>query len=445
MAAELEYQTQPAAKGVRLSSPVRDGASRLLLEFLVLASASLLYQGGIVFANLYAARILGPAAYGVLAAVYLGISYSVYLTLGVTNAMGLEVPLCRGRGEDASQFTAAAWLMTLFASTAAAALALGYGIWGTNDSHVRACLVFSIPLTALLLAQAFFLAHLRAQKEFFQVSWQQAITGTAILASSIPLTREFGIPGFMGAQSLAILLALCVLGRRLRLPCFTREALRAIPGLIRLGIPIAAVGFVYTLLYTADRWIVLDHFGAGSLGRYALATRIASVGLLVSSVIADQMYPRIAECYGRTGNPSALRPLMLQQQRMMLGIMIPVVTLVFIAAPGVMTRFFPVYAASAPLLRIFLVGYLFLCGSQPLGVVLNVLRRQGAYLTVQGICLAGLFAACLATIRLGGGLVAVAETVSGVFAGYLILLWIVTERVLGAAGAPPDKDLPTAA
>jgi O-antigen/teichoic acid export membrane protein len=405
-----------------------DGAFRMLVEFGVLAAASLLYQGGIVFANLYAARRLGPAPYGVLAAAYLGISYSAYLTLGVTNAMGLEVPLRRGRGEDGRELTAAGWLMTLMAAAAAGMLAAGYGMW---DSQARVSILCSIPLMALLLGQAFFLAHLRAQKAFFQVSWQQGIAGAAILATSIPLTRQFGIAGFMGAQSMAVLLALSVLGKRLRLPSMTRAAFHAIPGLVRLGVPIALVGAVYTLLYTADRWIVLAHFGPSGLGRYALATRISSAGLLVSGIVADQMYPRVAEMYGRTGQASSLRPLMVRQQRMMLGLMVPVAAAVFVAAPDLMTRFFPTYAASAPLLRILLVAYMFLSFSQPLGVVLNVLRRQRVYLTIQGLSLAGLAGACHAAVRLGGGLNAVAGTVCGVFAVYLFLLWIVTERALG--------------
>jgi O-antigen/teichoic acid export membrane protein len=227
----------------------------------------------------------------------------------------------------------------------------------------------------------------------------------------------------------------------LRLPSFTPAAFRAIPQLMKIGIPIAVVGAAYTLLYTADRWVILAHFPAIEMGHYALAARMASVGLLVSTIIADQMYPRVAEQYGRTGDSAHLKPLLFRQQVLMLGIMVPVVAAFYVAAPMAMFRFYPDYAAAVPIVKILLVGYLFLCCSGAFGVILNVLHQQPVYLAVQGVSLAMLLSACLVVAKLGGTLNAVAMTVSAIFAIYALLLWIVTDRVIARTQRRPKAVL----
>ena len=72
----------------------------LIKEFVVFAISSIVMQGSRFFVNMWAAKQLGPSTMGIWNALSLILTYTPFMTLGVLNGMGREIPFYRGQEDD---------------------------------------------------------------------------------------------------------------------------------------------------------------------------------------------------------------------------------------------------------------------------------------------------------------------------------------------------------
>jgi len=150
--------------------------------------------------------------------------------------------------------------------------------------------------------------------------------------------------------------------------------------LMRVGAPIIAITQVSTLWFVVNRTLILQMLGPKALGLYALYPMMLPALNLLPTAVAQIVYPRISEMYGR--NPS-LRPIVHYVWRplglLVLG-MVPVIGAVWLLLPLAVEWLLPRYVEGVPAARWALLDLFVLCLMQ-IRVVFFTIRHQYLYLS----------------------------------------------------------------
>jgi O-antigen/teichoic acid export membrane protein len=410
-------------------------SSPIILETILFAVSTIALQGSRFTVNLSAARSLGPETWGLWYILNLVLAYGGLIHFGVINAMNREVPVSRGRGEtDKVHFVQSVTFGVMTVSTLVAGGTLLFSSLAWNDDSLRNPLA----LLALLFVSAqlyiFLQIHLKSEGRFRRMSYQQLVFASLLPMLALPLTARYGLPGYILAQTVTTLVVAGFMIRKWPFnlkPVFNwREAFR----LMKIGFPIMLVGLLYTLLTTADRWVIIAFFEAKWLGYYSLAIMTLGVTSLIPMVLAQQMYPRMAEAWGRTAQTRPVLLWALRQSATATVITLPVILVIYFTAPALVMRYLPTYQLGIPALSIILIAPLFLAISNGFANMLNTLDRQMFTVAVQVGAIMLNIGLNILFVRLGFGITGVAWATAATYAVYglaLVGLGFSTIRSMG--------------
>jgi len=400
--------------------------SFFLRESVLFATSSMLYQGSRFLVNLGVARILGPTTYGFWNMLNLILAYSNVIHIGVINAMNRDVPLFKGKG-DLQKVGVIRHVSLGFMSVSilvAGALMVIIALLIENPI-LRTSLKFMALLLLCSKIYAYLQVYLKSDRRFNQVSCQQFVSACLFPAAVIPLAMVYGLPGFILGQSVAILavslLTASIFPFDLRLKFNAQEVVR----LIKVGFPIMAVGLLHGLLITVDRWVITGFLGAEQLGYYSLSIMVMGFLALVPMLISEQIYPRMAEVFGRTSSYVALRKWIFLQAIISLGVTVPMVTGVYCVFPVIVQRFLPAYVPGIAAMKIILIGLLFLPLIGGFGNFLNTVGKQIYYMGVQGFAVLANVGFNVAFVKAGMGISGVALGTTLSYAIYNMALFMI--------------------
>lgn len=370
---------------IRLFAKAR--RSPLFREFLLFAVSTVLLQASRFAVNLFAAKRLGPETWGFWYVLNLALAYGGLAHLGVINAMNRDVPVFRGKGDaDKVHLIQSVSVGVLLVTTTVAGLIMLVSLTFLENIP-RAPLATLIVLFIATQPYFFLQVYLKSDGQFERLSLQQLLLAIIFPLGVVPLTIRYGLSGFIAGQALVTVLISLFILRTWTLhlkPSFDfQETLR----LIRVGLPIMLVGLMYTLLTTADRWVITALLDVQQLGYYSLAIMVLGVLSLVPMVIAQQMYPRMAEAWGRTNHPGEVLRWALRQMGMAVAVTIPIILILYFAAPPLIETFLPAYLEGVTPVKIILLGPLFLAFSGGFANLLNTLDKQVYYLAIQAAAL----------------------------------------------------------
>ena len=404
--------------------------SPFLREFLLFAASTVLLQGSRFAVNLFAAERLGPERFGFWYVLNLALAYGGLAHLGVINAMNRDVPVFRGKGNaERVRLIQGVSAGVLLVSTAVAGLVMVVSL--AFLEHVpRAPLAALIALFIVTQPYLLLQVYLKSDGQFGRLSFQQLLFALLFPLSVVPLTIGYGLSGFISGQALVtLLISLFVLRTwtfHLRPVFNVQETLR----LVRVGLPIMLVGLMYTLLTTADRWVITAFLDVQRLGYYSLAIMVLGVLSLIPMVVAQQMYPRMAEAWGRTSDAGDVLRWALRQTGMALAFTAPLVLVLYFAAPPLIEAFLPAYTEGVAPVKIILFGPLFLALSGGFANLLNTLDKQVYYLAVQAAALLVNVGLNVMFVRAGMGISGIALGTTLTYALYglalvAVSLWLV--------------------
>jgi O-antigen/teichoic acid export membrane protein len=304
---------------------------------------------------------------------------------------------------------------------------------------------FKIPLfCAGLLFMAmniylFFEFLLKSRIQFFKMSLQQSIF--ALSYPLITLTCSFfaGIPGFILGQSLASAMISYLIYRMSPVPIQKTVVWKLFPRLARIGLPLMSAGFLYNLLITVDRWIILGKMGIESLGEFTLAILLFNVISRVPRIISEQMYPRMAYRYGQTGSKRSLVPIIFQHSLLAFALSVPLIGMAYFVLPGVVSWVMPKYSNGIPAARVILISLLFLPLIGGMGNFLNVVDKQIYYVLVQIISVVINIVLGLWFVRLGWGIVGIAWADAVTYFCYSLLVSMVGIMIIKQSDSRKKK------
>ena len=353
----------PAAAAEPVASPpIR---SRILRDTLGYSASALLSQAVGLVAGFWIARRLGPADFGVWNAVSLLLVYGAYVDLGVLAAMGRDLPVHFGEGDQeaaARLESSARW------ATAAGAILVAVVVVAATYLPVFANrppgLLHGLRLmTLVLILQQIYTYHrtvLRAHNKFGELSRQQMLTSFLTSGLAAALVTAFGLSGRLWA---AVLAQAVIVGYALY-----RDPWRPLPApsmatlwrLMRTGIPITLSGSILSLVTTVDRPMVLAFLGGKALGYFGLALLLTSMVSLVPGMAGQVLYPRITHRFGESGRDiRALRGFVLTPPLALARLLPIVIGPLYLMMPLVIGVFLPAYLPGLVATRIVLLGIFF--------------------------------------------------------------------------------------
>jgi O-antigen/teichoic acid export membrane protein len=168
----------------------------------------------------------------------------------------------------------------------------------------------------------------------------------------MPLTvYVFGFAGLVGYAALqaALVTAFAHACRPIRIgPRFELALARR---LLATGLPLFLAGYLQTLAIGFDRVILLHRGTVATLGYYAPAAAVLSAMAIVPGAVSSYIYPRMSHALGEGRTPFAVTRMALRAGAISIVVGLPLVATGWFAAPAVISRFFPQYAASIPAVR----------------------------------------------------------------------------------------------
>jgi O-antigen/teichoic acid export membrane protein len=262
--------------------------------FLAVAATFVLVFGQ----SFYAAKMLGPALYGIWNIFAITYTYGLLVHAGALNALAREFPRAAAVGDDASVrelIRSAFWInvlgTVLFSTGAFFVLSLVFR--SSADVTRRMLVIFA----AFLLLQGwtnFLTFVLRARDQFVRLSRLILLMNCGVLLGAFLLIPRWRLEGFLLAWLAAYLLASIVFLRKSPHQLFPFPSRRVAWHLLRVGAPILMFSIAATVNWTMDRLLILKFLGVTAVGYFAVASFAVRLLTYVPDMVSQVMYPHWA-------------------------------------------------------------------------------------------------------------------------------------------------------
>ncbi len=354
------------------------------------------------------------------------LSYAPAALLGAGNGMNREVPRLIGAGRNTEAVASEEAVSSLGLIVVGV---VGLGGLGLGLLLPPALAIGFTTAAAGVILYQFQQFALRSNLRFNRASMQQLTFGIIllVLAGILLAAGELGLePATLGYGS-ALALAV-VTGAFLHPLRFRASALRLIPRLIGIGLPIMFAGVVFAILVTADRWIAVGLLDPEDAGAYGFASLVASAMLIVPSVISQQIYPRMALAHGQDRPIGHLWQMAGRQALASAAMTAPIALAIAVGIATLVPEFVPEYGAAILPTATLCVGYVVLVLGNGYGNFLNVVGAQRQYLGAQLVS-TGLAFSLMAAGALIGGLTGIAIMSVVSFATYAAIVRLTAGHV----------------
>jgi O-antigen/teichoic acid export membrane protein len=333
---------------------------------------------------LWASNLAGPRLMGIFNALQLVLVYAPVLALGVFNGLNRELPysIGRQRHEDAGRLASAA----LYVCHAVCAIAFfgiaasAAGAWHRLDGDWILGLCVYALVVPLGLYRTYLEVTYRTTHDFAWLSAANVMmAATGLLLVALMYLQAWG--GMLARTLLTAMLGAYLLWRRRPfrvLPAWDAAALRR---LLATGLPIFAVGYLYLLFTSLDRLLILDGLGQEALGAYTPALLIVQGMAILPTSVAQVLYPRAAEQYGREGSLRNLGRLLFLPIPPLLLLQLPIVIAAWHFMDVLVLRFMPTFVQGVEAARWALLAGLALSLTFP-AILFNVGRHQRLYAAI---------------------------------------------------------------
>lgn len=354
-------------------------------------------------------RLVAPATLGLFNGIGLALRYAPFLQLGVLNGLNRELPFYVGKGDRqrVEELAAAAQAWALMVGGAVCFALLGVAAWQlAHGERWLAAGWFSNGILAVFLyyTTIYLQCTYRTAHDFARLAWVgviQSVAGVALLALVAWLS-------FYGLCLRALLLGAIGTGilyffRPVRVG--PKWNSRHWKHLLVIGAPIFGAGQIFAWWSVINSTLVLKFAGVEGMGLYAMVTMAGSTIEYIPQAVAQVIYPRMAELYGKSGSIHKLLGIAWKPMLITAGGLIPVIAVLWwLVAPAVGFAI-PAYVGAVPAMKWGLL-LSFVSSFGVYNSVFPVVRRLQLYVIAVVLGMAAYGVSLLWLIRDGVSLVA---------------------------------------
>jgi O-antigen/teichoic acid export membrane protein len=301
---------------------------------------------------------IAPEDLGLWYTVRLALTYSMFAMGGVVNGLSRELPFYMGKGDRkfCDNLASTSFAYVGLACLLAFIIGVGSAIFfrSTGEKTVLAIAAVTV-LVMLTFYTNYLIVTYRSTKSFQHLSKVKLAEGLAGL-SLLLLVYFSGYTGMlMRLVLVAIVVALlmhCLRPVRVS-PAWNKEAFGL---LLKTGLPIFAMDYLYTSAVTADRVVLLRSGGVKIVGYYALALAVQEAMGVVPKAMREYIYPRMSYSYGSSKDPLHLWRLGIKGSVVAIAIMIPIALAGWILLPAIVQVWLPKYSEGIKAAQIALLA-----------------------------------------------------------------------------------------
>ncbi len=318
-------------------------------ETLLYTSSNVVLAAATFLGGFVSARLLAPQQLGAFQTAQLLVTYLGFLSLGVFNGFNRHYPYLLGKGESeaATLLSRTGYSVARVTAAIAAILAVGQVLffWKTSgDPSLVLAAIAVIPIAALSQISALQGAILSGRQSFGWIAWAQFL-GAFVTLALLPLVWKFAVPGQCVRLVVIAAVTWMMFGFKTGDARPWHWDFRAILELIKIGVPLLAIGYLYSVFSVADRTLVAWVKGTEAVGHYALAGLAVAAIQSVYLPLAIANYSKANHAYGRS---QSLASLVGPVKRFLLLISIsavPLAVLVYFCLPVAVPWLLPKYVA----------------------------------------------------------------------------------------------------
>lgn len=318
-------------------------------DTLLYTASNITLAGASLLGSFVCARVLEPKELGAFQTALLLVTYVGFLSLGAFNGFNRQYPYLLGKGDPkvAALLARTGYSIARIAAGIAVILAIGQLVyfWKTNaDTALIYAAIAVIPCVAFTQINTSQIAILTGRQAFGWIARSQFVIAFVTLAL-LPLVWKFIVPGQ------CIRLVLIAVAGWVMFRFKTRDArnwhwdFRSIRELIRIGIPIMTIGYLYQVFSVADRTLVAWVKGTEAVGNYALAGLSITAIQSVYTPLAVATYSKANHAYGRS---HSVKDLIHSVKRFLILItisVVPIAVVIYFMLPIAIPWLLPKYTA----------------------------------------------------------------------------------------------------
>ena len=367
-----------------------------------------------------AAKLLGPENWGLITLLSLFATYSSLFTFGVSNVMGILLPIALGKDQKEENYIVQNAFWCLVFSFIIIGLVQIFFI--IKVKIPLSYFLFLVAYTFSIQLLNFLKVYLRSHQNFTLFSYAYFFQ-TMFLLMGFYLIK-ININYLMILSLINLFTVIFVYSRIEKKKQKWSINKKQIIGLIKVGFPIMIAGIVGELLLSTDRLLISYFFDNIELGLYGFASNFFKGVRVIGVAISIITLPKIATSYSK-GDFKSMLYFARAQQWVSFVLMITSSIVAILIAFKFFPIFLPEYLRSVNLIIILL----FVASLLPLSKyanILNVIGKQGLYLKAQIFIILTNIIFSITLIHLGYGIegVAIASLLS-------MILYVSLIRYLG--------------
>ncbi len=380
------------------------------------------------------ARILSPDRFGLLQLALLVFEYARSAHGGLLFGMTKEASRAVGSGDESRLHHSKDVAFTgALALGALALLGVPLFVWLRPDASIEARIAVGAGIFAALVHQVhiFYVALLRAQRRVRDASLTIVVFHACYALLAIVAAWRFGVTGVYVALVVSYAAVSALAWRRSAWRFTISFDIGTTKGLLRRGVPVLAVTFLFRLISSIDKLLVTHLFGLTGLGLYGLAKRAGGIAGGAAESVRWVTLPTFLEDVGRDSDPALHRARLLTIVGGMSFLLPPALATAALLCHLPLVWLLPDYAAAANPARVILLGAGFLSLAGVPRSLLVALDREPRLVAAQLMTILSSVALILVIAGRGGGLVGTA--VASVAAQGLYAVTVLA-LALGATG-----------
>lgn len=419
---------------------------RILTDSIVTSTGKYTMLALGVLRNFYVARLLGPEHYNYWILFLLALLYADQVHLGLRQAGEREIPILRGKNNDAEATDSAAAIFagTMLFSVVALLLVLAVASivpeqarTGDYDVDIlRSGLVFIAVIILTDQIGRFFLMYLHTRKRF--VTGTMTETGAEVLRTAlvIVLGSFYHLTGaFVAYAAASAAMALfCLVAFRGGLHIRWRG--RLLRRLFSVGIPLFLNAIAALLIISLDRIAGGALLSARDFSYYGFATTLVLLPVFASHAFREVLYPSMGEQFGAGGfSASFLR--LCTKALYAIGYITPLLVCAVLFGGELLVRLFlPAFAASIPMMYALSHGIYFMSIASISAAALIIAGKVWVGLVIEAVAVAAAWCTYIGLPPLLGQSYALAAGTCVLYFLYGFLSLIVLFRYCGLASGP---------
>jgi O-antigen/teichoic acid export membrane protein len=422
--------------------------SRTLRNILWIFASIVLAKAIGIVTSLLIPKILGPANYGIWVTMLLILQYAPIASLGTVEALIKQFPYHAARGEieEARGIEEGVFGSIIVGSVLWLLLGLLFPLVMVVQAFQPVFPMMRVMVLAasLGLFSAFFSFRLVAHQRFKLVGLTDTFRSVALFVLLVSFSYAWSLNGsafgYLASEFIVCML-LAIVSTYACGKIGVKFAPHLLLELIKIGLPITIVWWIYILQTSAGSLISMTFLGKTATGYLGLGISASSILVLIPDAVNRVLYPRINEEVGKSSNNKSMERVVITPSRIISLMLALFIGLLLLILPTLYKEFFLKFWPGLLCGQILFLGAFFSCLVRSGANYLIAKDKQALLLRYVLISLVTNVLGNIFLIKIGLGIEGIA--LGTAFSSVLLttLVWMSVFRIMGYDNAEQWKAL----